>query len=37
RCSLRRPLCAEEEPPLREVYGGHRVACHLVEGGASSV
>ncbi|MGQ9778881.1 MAG: ABC transporter ATP-binding protein [Bacillota bacterium] len=37
RCAVRRPICEVEEPPLREVDGGHQVACHLVEGGARSV
>lgn len=37
RCAVRRPICAVEEPLLREVDGGHQVACHLVEGGARSV
>ena len=28
RCPQARPLCSEEEPPLRDVAGGHEVACH---------
>lgn len=31
RCPLAIDVCFEEEPPLREYVGGHRVACHLVE------
>jgi oligopeptide transport system ATP-binding protein len=30
RCPIRKlPLCAEQAPPLRELAGGHKVACHL--------
>ncbi len=29
RCPLAEPRCAQEEPPLRELSPGHRVACHL--------
>jgi oligopeptide transport system ATP-binding protein len=30
RCPIRKlPLCAEQVPPLRELAGGHKVACHL--------
>ncbi len=29
RCPVATPRCAEEEPPLREVNPGRRVACHL--------
>ncbi|HEY8393575.1 MAG TPA: ABC transporter ATP-binding protein [Thermaerobacter sp.] len=29
RCPLAERRCAEEEPALREVAPGHRVACHL--------
>jgi oligopeptide/dipeptide ABC transporter ATP-binding protein len=30
RCPLAEPRCRTEEPVLREVQPGHRVACHLV-------
>jgi len=29
RCWQVKPICSEEEPPLREVGHGHQVACHL--------
>jgi oligopeptide transport system ATP-binding protein len=30
RCPIRKlPLCADQVPPLRELAGGHKVACHL--------
>lgn len=29
RCPHAMPRCATEEPPLRTLSGGHRVACHL--------
>jgi peptide/nickel transport system ATP-binding protein len=30
RCPIRKlPLCSQETPQLREIGGGHRVACHL--------
>jgi oligopeptide transport system ATP-binding protein len=31
RCQKMRPLCAEEEPPLREIAPGHACACHFCE------
>jgi oligopeptide/dipeptide ABC transporter ATP-binding protein len=31
RCPLAFDRCAEEEPPIREIHPGHRVACHLRE------
>ncbi|MBI3376439.1 MAG: ABC transporter ATP-binding protein [Betaproteobacteria bacterium] len=35
RCPFAEARCRSEEPPLREVHAGHRIACHLVgEGGA---
>jgi len=32
RCNVAEPRCAEEEPPLADVGGGHWVACHRVGG-----
>jgi peptide/nickel transport system ATP-binding protein len=34
RCPYAQDLCAEQEPPLREIAPGHQVACHfpLIEG-----
>jgi len=29
RCFYAKPICSEEEPALRDVGGGHMVACHL--------
>jgi oligopeptide/dipeptide ABC transporter ATP-binding protein len=29
RCFSAKPICSEEDPPLKEVSGGHFVACHL--------
>jgi oligopeptide/dipeptide ABC transporter ATP-binding protein len=31
RCSMARPVCAAEEPPLRPVEPGHWSACHFAE------
>ncbi|MEV0783908.1 ABC transporter ATP-binding protein [Streptomyces sp. NPDC050423] len=31
RCPLATGLCSEEEPPLRDIRPGHRVACHHAE------
>jgi oligopeptide/dipeptide ABC transporter ATP-binding protein len=28
RCALKTAPCSQEEPPLKEVGGGHQVACH---------
>ena len=30
RCPVAQARCSETEPPLRDVKGGHRAACHLV-------
>jgi oligopeptide transport system ATP-binding protein len=29
RCLYAKPVCSEQEPPLKEVSSGHFVACHL--------
>jgi oligopeptide/dipeptide ABC transporter ATP-binding protein len=29
RCFSAKPICSEEDPPLKEVSSGHFVACHL--------
>ena len=31
RCPAAQAKCREAEPELRDVAGGHRVACHLVD------
>jgi oligopeptide/dipeptide ABC transporter ATP-binding protein len=31
RCPIAAERCAVEDPPLRELAGGHRVACHFAE------
>ncbi len=28
RCAVAKPRCSEEEPPWRDIGGGHYVACH---------
>lgn len=33
RCMYAKPICAEKEPPLIDVGGGHYVACHFVKEG----
>ena len=29
RCPFAKPICSEQAPVLKDVGGGHRVACHL--------
>ena len=29
RCPIAEAKCNESQPPLREIKGGHKVACHL--------
>src|SRR5215813_4146123 len=36
RCPMAMPRCSAIEPSLREVSPGHRVACHLYDGGAAA-
>ena len=31
RCFMAQPICAKEEPALREIRPGHRAACHFAE------
>jgi oligopeptide/dipeptide ABC transporter ATP-binding protein len=31
RCSIRRPLCQQQPPPLQEVRPGHWSACFFAE------
>ncbi|UCE30124.1 MAG: ATP-binding cassette domain-containing protein [Burkholderiales bacterium] len=31
RCRHAQPRCASERPPLRQLEGGHRAACHFAE------
>ena len=35
RCPLAGPRCARETPSLMSLGGGHRAACHLLEGGVA--
>ena len=37
RCPLAMPRCSEIEPSLQQVSPGHRVACHLYDGGKDCV
>jgi peptide/nickel transport system ATP-binding protein len=34
RCPMARESCKTEIPPMRDLGAGHRVACHLIPGGA---
>ena len=38
RCPYAQDLCAQQEPPLRELVPGHQVACHfpLIDGAGSA-
>lgn len=31
RCKYAKPICAQQEPEMRDVGGGHCVACHLYD------
>jgi peptide/nickel transport system ATP-binding protein len=31
RCQFAKKICANEEPPLRELKPGHQVSCHFAE------
>jgi oligopeptide/dipeptide ABC transporter ATP-binding protein len=31
RCFVRREICSMEAPVLKDVGGGHRSACHLIQ------
>ena len=35
RCPFVMEVCRSQEPLLRKTAEGHRVACHLTEGGAT--
>jgi peptide/nickel transport system ATP-binding protein len=34
RCKEAMPVCRTEAPPMKNLEGGHRIACHLVQGAA---
>jgi oligopeptide transport system ATP-binding protein len=34
RCPIARPVCAAEDPPLREIAPGHWTACHFADSAA---
>ena len=31
RCPFAQEICTDQVPPLRELAGGHRISCHLVD------
>jgi peptide/nickel transport system ATP-binding protein len=35
RCGQAIPVCKTETPPMKDLGGGHRIACHLIQGAFS--